>query len=86
MGSELLGRLETMKIKGFTPISDKILLELGLMAAAVYGKIWRYCDAYGSCKASKQRIAQELAISERTVFNYLKILKLVLKPYRQHQM
>ena len=64
-----------MKIKGFTPVSDKLIKEFGLLTATVYGKIWRYCDAYGKCKASKKRLAEELGISERTIFNHLKPLE-----------
>ena len=60
-----------MKIKGFTPISDKLAVELGLICSAVYGKVWRYCDWKGQCTASKARIAGELGIHEKTVYNHL---------------
>jgi len=65
----------TTKIKGFTPVSDKLIQELGLICAAVYGKVWRYCDNFGKCTASKARIADELGLSERTVFNHLQELE-----------
>lgn len=64
-----------MKIKGFTPLSDTLIQEFGLITASVYGKVWRYCDAYGICEASRTRIAEELGISEKTAYSHLKTLE-----------
>lgn len=54
-------------IKGFTPTSDHLCNTYDLHTAAVYGKMWRYIDAYGKCTASLQRLANELGINRRTV-------------------
>ena len=53
---------------GYTPVIDDLLIELGLMPALVFGKIWRYCQMKDKvCNASQQRIADELCLSLRTV-------------------
>lgn len=56
------------QVDGFTPVIDGIVAELGLISAAVFGKAWRYCQmSDGVCKASQERIADELGISRATV-------------------
>lgn len=62
-------------VDGFTPIIDTVVQDVGLMAAAVFGKVWRYCQMQdGVCKASQERIAEELGITRKTVNNYLSTL------------
>jgi DNA-binding Lrp family transcriptional regulator len=63
-------------LKGFTPLIDVLVQELGLYAAAVYGRVWRYAQQRRSVSyASIGKIAKELSISKRTVIKYLKQLR-----------
>ncbi len=65
---------------GFTPIHDPIVQELGLVAAAVYGAAWRYCQLSDHvCRASLRTIGERLGLNESTVLKYLK--KLVAEGY-----
>jgi hypothetical protein len=60
---------------GFTPSFDCVLQDVGLVGAAVFGRIWRYCQGYrGVCDASIETIAGELNISTRTVLRWTKKL------------
>lgn len=63
------------EIKGFTPVSDLLVREHDLLTAVVYGKIWRYYDAYGNCSASIQRMAEELSVSEQTIRRRIQTLE-----------
>jgi DnaD/phage-associated family protein len=55
-------------VSGFTPLIDSVVTECGLMTAAVFGKMWRYCQMEdGVCKASQERLAAELGITRPTV-------------------
>ena len=63
MSKTILGQLN-----GFTPVIDGVVSDVGLMSAVVFGKAWRYCQmSDGVCKASQERIADELSISRATV-------------------
>lgn len=56
------------QVDGFTPLIDAVVQDVGIISAAVFGKAWRYCQmADGVCKASQERIADELGISRITV-------------------
>ena len=64
------------EVEGFTPLID-ILIEQygGVITAAVFGRVWRYCQgAYGECAASLQTIADELGLSYRTTLRHIKTL------------
>lgn len=63
------------KIEGFTPASDYLCQEFDPTTALVYGKIWRYWDAYGKCSAANKRISEELSISIRTVIRKIELLE-----------
>jgi DNA-binding Lrp family transcriptional regulator len=55
-------------MNGFTPVSDHITQEIDMLAALVYGKIWRYNQMKdGVCRASQIRMARELGISDDAV-------------------
>ena len=55
-------------MNGFTPVSDQITQEIDMLAALVYGKIWRYNQMKdGVCRASQIRMAKELGISDDAV-------------------
>ena len=56
------------QVDGFTPLIDGVVMEVGLITAAVFGKAWRYCQmSDGVCRAAQERIANELGISRVTV-------------------
>ncbi len=65
------------EVDGFTPIIDGLIdnKELGIIGAAVFGRIWRYCQMSDNvCRASHDRIADELGISRRTIIRYIDVL------------
>ncbi|MCB0215039.1 MAG: helix-turn-helix domain-containing protein, partial [Chloroflexi bacterium] len=56
----------------FTPLPDPIVASMGIYAASVYGRVWRYCQMErGRCFAPAHRIATELNLGQRTVERYL---------------
>ena len=59
----------------YTPIPDEIVSDLGIIAAAVWGRMWRYAQQDdGVCWASQSKIARELNIRRETVVSYIKKL------------
>ena len=61
--------------KGFTPLIDALVQSFGITEAAVFGRMWRYCQmADGRCRAAQQTIADELNISVSTVYRSIKFL------------
>ena len=55
-------------ISGFTPIFDHLARKHGLVRAAVYGRMWRYCQMKdGVCNASLETIAADIGIDRATV-------------------
>ena len=67
-------------ISGFTPLFDDVVSDVGLSDAAVFGKIWRYCQMKDNvCTASQERMAEELGISRRTIMR--SIAKLIEHGY-----
>ena len=63
-------------VEGFTPLIDMLIEQYnGIITAAVFGRVWRYCQgAYGACSASLQTIADELGLSYATVLRHVKVL------------
>jgi DNA-binding Lrp family transcriptional regulator len=60
---------------GFTPLFECVVQDVGIVGAAVFGRIWRYCQGrLGVCVASIGTIASELNMSERTVIRWQKTL------------
>lgn len=60
------------QVDGFTPVIDAMIPEVGLLTAVVFGKVWRYCQmSDGVCKASQERISNELGLSRATVNTHL---------------
>lgn len=58
-------------VDGFTPVIDRIADELGLTSAAVFGRMWRFCQMEdGVCKASLETIATGLGIDRATVMRH----------------
>jgi DNA-binding Lrp family transcriptional regulator len=63
------------EIKGFTPVIDVLVHELGLMPAVAYGAVWRYCQMEdGVCKASMTKIARRIGVDRATVHRHIKAL------------
>lgn len=53
---------------GYTRVYDELARELGLVAAAVFGRVWWYARGpLGRCVASQGRIANDLGLSRKTV-------------------
>ncbi|MDD1710721.1 MAG: helix-turn-helix domain-containing protein [Methanoregulaceae archaeon] len=63
------------EVEGFTPIIDEVLNAVGLSAAAVFGRVWRYCQMEnGVCYASLKTIGDGLGLSKPTIIKYLGLL------------
>ena len=63
------------EVKGFTPLIDALVKEVGVVQAAVYGAVWRHCQmSDGVCTASQETIAKKLGINRVTVLRHLKDL------------
>lgn len=64
-----------IKRTNFTPLLDSLVDEYGITTAAVFGRVWRYCQMdNGYCHAEQERIADELNIRRETVNRCLKEL------------
>ena len=62
-------------VDGFTPVIDTVVDELGLMAAVVFGRIWRYCQMEDRvCKASLETIGDSIGVDKATVMRHAKDL------------
>lgn len=64
-------------LRGFTPVMDALAQQYGLIGAAVFGKVWRYCQmSDGLCRASMQTIAAGLGIDRTTAHKHVDALVL----------
>jgi len=71
----MTGKTILTEVRGFTPVIDEIVQDLGLMPAVVFGRVWRYCQMKdGDCSASLERIATEIGVSRKTVERHIKAL------------
>jgi len=62
-------------VKGFVPVIDIIIKDVGLITANVYGRVWRYCQMDTNvCTASAETIATELGLGTKTIRRHLAIL------------
>ncbi len=60
---------------GFTPVIDSLLTEVGLITAAVYGAVWRYCQMEDRvCRASLDTIASRVCLDRTTAQKHIKKL------------
>lgn len=74
--SDQPGQCAASTMKNYTPIPDDIVSDLGLIAAAVWGRMWRYAQMQdGVCRASLQTIADGLDINRRTVIRCIERLE-----------
>ncbi len=63
------------EVKGFTPVIDIMVKEIGLMPALIYGRVWRFCRMEdGVCTASLDTIAGYIGVSRKTVERHIKTL------------
>ena len=62
----------------FTMVSHQLAAEVGLICAAVYGAVWRYCNMKGgNCRASLSTIGADLNIDRATAMRCItKLVKL----------
>jgi DnaD/phage-associated family protein len=62
-------------VSGFTLAPDVLINEYGYVTALVWGVTWRFCQmADGVCRASLEKIAGRLGMSERTIIRHLDTL------------
>lgn len=63
------------EVRGWTPLIDALVQKHGVHAAAVFGRMWRYCQLEdGICRASLETIADELHLSRPTVTQHIETL------------
>lgn len=63
------------EVDGWTPVIDAVVQDVGIMTAAVFGRVWRYCQMKdGVCQAGVERMADELSIERKTFMRHLEIL------------
>lgn len=63
------------EIGNFTPVSHSLAQEVGLVCAAVYGVVWRYCQMKdGICKASLDTLGSDISVDRATVMRSIKKL------------
>jgi DNA-binding Lrp family transcriptional regulator len=63
------------KVDGFIPVIEVLTEEMGLIASAVYGLVWRYCQGdKGLCYASLAKMGKQLGVNPATVQRHLKTL------------
>ena len=70
------------EVKGWSPIIHSLARQkgIGLITAAVYGAVWRYCQMDNRvCNASLETIGGDLGIDKATTLRHIK--KLCLKGY-----
>jgi len=65
-----------IKAKGFTPLVDSLVQDIGLTAASIYGVIWRYCQMNSrTCYASQKTIGDRLCLSRSAINRNIKTLE-----------
>jgi hypothetical protein len=61
-----------LEVAGFTPVMDIVAADVGLIGAAIFGTVWRYCQmSTGTCTASNKTLAAKLNLSRSTIRRYL---------------
>lgn len=64
-----------MDVNSWTPVVDSLVCDTDLETAAIFGAIWRYCQMeHGECYASRQKIADRVGLSYKTVQRRIAIL------------
>lgn len=63
------------EIGNFTPVPHSLAQEVGLVCAAVYGVVWRYCQMKdGICRASLDTLGSDINVDRATVMRSVKKL------------
>jgi len=63
------------QVQGFTPLIEVMVQEVGIIQAAVYGVVWRYCQrSDGVCTASHETLGVALGLTRGTVQRHIKEL------------
>ena len=64
------------ELRGFTPLIDIVAEDVGIVAAVVYGVVWRYCQmSDGVCRAAIGTISARSHMSRRTAQRALRVLE-----------
>lgn len=59
-----------------TRIFDELVPQFGLVGAAVYGVVWRYCQMRdGACRASYETLGAEIGVEKSTVRRHVRKLR-----------
>jgi len=67
-----MSRTILAEVDGFTPLLDCLVQEFGVTTAAVFGRVWRYCQMKDEvCYASTQTLGKELELSPHTISSHL---------------
>lgn len=67
--------MSNTKLKGFTPLIDAVVQDVGLVAAAVYGVVWRHCEMRDKvCHASIATLSDFIGVKRRTTERHLQEL------------
>lgn len=62
-------------LEGFTPLPDILVEQVGITTAAVWGRMWRYCQMDGGvCQASLETLARELGLHRTTIIQHVDVL------------
>lgn len=75
-GGNIMSKTILAEVEGFTPLMDTVVKDVGITAAAVFGRMWRYCQmSDGVCNASIDTIAEGLGdISRSTIIRHIETL------------
>ena len=62
-------------VDGWTPCIDVLVDDYGIITAAVFGRVWRYCQGErGLCDASLETVAKETRLAYRTILRHVKLM------------
>ncbi len=71
-----MSRTVLSEVGGFTPVMDNVKKDTCLIAAVVFGSIWRYCQMKsGVCQASLEKIAERVGLSRQAIIEHIKTLE-----------
>lgn len=63
------------EIDGFTPLPDLLVKRYGVLTAAVWGRMWRFCQMESRvCQASLETIGGELNLDRSTIMRHIETL------------
>ncbi len=70
-----MSRTILTKCNGFTPLITALVKKYGLVTAAVFGRVWWFCQyKNGVCHASIDTIAEDLKLNRYTVMRHIETL------------